>query len=244
MHSTCNASMKTLRLLLVNRAVRLAWNSDRKILRFSSNPVTETLYHQIVTRLAASKPDQQRLARTSPAHAGLRCAAAGKIRCGRGFRKRARRKRRSRLPFHRDRSPELTTRPPESCEGPGCIWVFSAIRYQQPFLQKGRGQISWLREQAGGKQHRTMNSIRCIRGAEGPLESSKRSSFLSGPNQTTMLFVRAAKRADLQERRDWTQSLSTPGNQHWRRRARRAVNLPGNAHHASGDCSMSARKCF
>src|SRR5215470_398275 len=86
-----------------------------------------------------------------------------------------------------------------------------------------------------------MDSIRCIRGAEGPLESSKRSSFLSGPNQTTMLFVRAAKRADLQERRDWTQSLSTPGNQHWRRRARRAVNLPGNAHHASGDCSMSVR---
>ena len=53
MDSTCNASMKTLRLLLVNRAVRLAWNSDRKLLRFSSNPVTETLYHQIVTRLAA-----------------------------------------------------------------------------------------------------------------------------------------------------------------------------------------------
>jgi len=32
---------------------RLAWTSGRKVLRFFSNPATKTLYHQIVTRLAA-----------------------------------------------------------------------------------------------------------------------------------------------------------------------------------------------
>jgi len=47
------ASMKTLRFLLINRAARLARISGRKVLRFSSNPATESLYHQIVTRLAA-----------------------------------------------------------------------------------------------------------------------------------------------------------------------------------------------
>jgi Transposase DDE domain group 1 len=47
------ASMKTLRFLLINRAARLARISGRKVLRFSANPATETLYDQIVTRLAA-----------------------------------------------------------------------------------------------------------------------------------------------------------------------------------------------
>jgi len=47
------ASMKTLRFLLINRAARLARISGRKVLRFSSNPATETLYHRIVNRLAA-----------------------------------------------------------------------------------------------------------------------------------------------------------------------------------------------
>lgn len=47
------ASMKTLRFLLINRAARLARIAGRKVLRFSSNPTTETLYHQILTRLAA-----------------------------------------------------------------------------------------------------------------------------------------------------------------------------------------------
>jgi hypothetical protein len=53
---TCSyriASMKTLRFLLINRAARLARISGRKVLRFSSNPATETLYDQIVNRLAA-----------------------------------------------------------------------------------------------------------------------------------------------------------------------------------------------
>jgi hypothetical protein len=45
------ASMKTLRFLLVNRAAHLARISGRKVLRFASNPATETLCHQIVTRL-------------------------------------------------------------------------------------------------------------------------------------------------------------------------------------------------
>jgi hypothetical protein len=47
------ASMKTLRLLLINRAARLARISGRKVLRFSANPATESLYHRIVTHLAA-----------------------------------------------------------------------------------------------------------------------------------------------------------------------------------------------
>ncbi len=47
------ASMKTLRFLLINRAARLARISGRKVLRFSANPATESLYDQIVTRLAA-----------------------------------------------------------------------------------------------------------------------------------------------------------------------------------------------
>jgi Transposase DDE domain group 1 len=47
------ASMKTLRFLLINRAARLARISGRKVLRFSFNPATETLYHQIINRLAA-----------------------------------------------------------------------------------------------------------------------------------------------------------------------------------------------
>jgi hypothetical protein len=41
------ASMKTLRFLLINRAARLARISGRKVLRFSSNPATETLYHHL-----------------------------------------------------------------------------------------------------------------------------------------------------------------------------------------------------
>jgi hypothetical protein len=45
--------MKTLRFLLINHAARLARISGRKALRFSSNPAIETLYRQIVTRLAA-----------------------------------------------------------------------------------------------------------------------------------------------------------------------------------------------
>jgi hypothetical protein len=47
------ASIKTLRFLLINRAARLARISGRKILRFSSNPATETLYDRIVNRLVA-----------------------------------------------------------------------------------------------------------------------------------------------------------------------------------------------
>jgi hypothetical protein len=47
------ASMKTLRFLLINRAARLARISGRKVLRFSSNPATESLYDRILNRLAA-----------------------------------------------------------------------------------------------------------------------------------------------------------------------------------------------
>jgi hypothetical protein len=47
------ASMKTLRFLLINRAARLARISGRQVLRFSSNSATETLYDQILNRLAA-----------------------------------------------------------------------------------------------------------------------------------------------------------------------------------------------
>jgi len=47
------ASMKTLRFLLINRAARLARISGRKVLRFSSNPATETLYDQVADHLAA-----------------------------------------------------------------------------------------------------------------------------------------------------------------------------------------------
>jgi len=47
------ASMKTLRFILINRAARLARISGRKVFRFSPNPATETLYEQILDRLAA-----------------------------------------------------------------------------------------------------------------------------------------------------------------------------------------------
>jgi len=47
------ASMKTLRFLLINRAARIARISGRKILRFSSNPATETLYDRVTDHLAA-----------------------------------------------------------------------------------------------------------------------------------------------------------------------------------------------
>src|SRR5215813_5832868 len=47
------ASMKTLRFLVINRAARLARISGRKVLRFSSNPATESLYERILYRLAA-----------------------------------------------------------------------------------------------------------------------------------------------------------------------------------------------
>lgn len=47
------ASIKTLRFLLINRAARLARISGHKVLRFSANPATESLYDQILTRLAA-----------------------------------------------------------------------------------------------------------------------------------------------------------------------------------------------
>jgi hypothetical protein len=47
------ASMKTLRFLLINRAARLARISGRKVLRFSSNPATETLYDRVAYHLAA-----------------------------------------------------------------------------------------------------------------------------------------------------------------------------------------------
>lgn len=47
------ASMKTLRFLLINRAARLTRISGRKILRFSSNPATETLYDRVTDHLAA-----------------------------------------------------------------------------------------------------------------------------------------------------------------------------------------------
>ena len=47
------ASIKTLRFLLINRAARLARISGRKLLRFSSNPATETLYHRVAYHLAA-----------------------------------------------------------------------------------------------------------------------------------------------------------------------------------------------
>lgn len=47
------ASMKTLRFLVINRAARLARISGRKLLRFSSNPATESLYETILYRLAA-----------------------------------------------------------------------------------------------------------------------------------------------------------------------------------------------
>jgi len=45
--------MKTLRFLLINRAVRLARISGRKVLRFSSNLATETLYDRVANHLAA-----------------------------------------------------------------------------------------------------------------------------------------------------------------------------------------------
>ena len=45
--------MKTLRFLVINRAARLARISGRKVLRFSSNPATESLYDRILNRLAA-----------------------------------------------------------------------------------------------------------------------------------------------------------------------------------------------
>jgi hypothetical protein len=47
------ASMKTLRFLLINRAARRARISGRKVLRFSSNPATETLYDRVTDHLAA-----------------------------------------------------------------------------------------------------------------------------------------------------------------------------------------------
>ena len=47
------ASMKTLRFLLIHRAARLARISGRKVLRFSSNPATETLYDRVAYHLAA-----------------------------------------------------------------------------------------------------------------------------------------------------------------------------------------------
>jgi nucleoside-diphosphate-sugar epimerase len=47
------AHLKTLRFLVINRAARLARISGRKVLRLSSNPATETLYDQILNRLAA-----------------------------------------------------------------------------------------------------------------------------------------------------------------------------------------------
>jgi hypothetical protein len=47
------ASMKTLRFLLINRAARLARISGRKVLRFSSNPPTETLYDRVAYHLTA-----------------------------------------------------------------------------------------------------------------------------------------------------------------------------------------------
>jgi hypothetical protein len=52
-YSYRTASMKTLRCLLINRAARLARISGRQVLRFSSNSTTETLYDQILDRLAA-----------------------------------------------------------------------------------------------------------------------------------------------------------------------------------------------
>jgi len=45
--------MKTLRFLLINRAARLARISGRKLLRFSSNPPTETLYDRVAYHLTA-----------------------------------------------------------------------------------------------------------------------------------------------------------------------------------------------
>jgi hypothetical protein len=45
--------MKTLRFLLINRAARLARISGRKVLRFSSNLATETLYDRVADHLAA-----------------------------------------------------------------------------------------------------------------------------------------------------------------------------------------------
>jgi hypothetical protein len=47
------ASMKTLRFLFINRAARLARISGRMVLRFSSNPATETLYDRVAYHLAA-----------------------------------------------------------------------------------------------------------------------------------------------------------------------------------------------
>jgi len=44
---------KTLPFLLINRAARLARISGRKVLRFSSNPPTETLYDRVTYHLAA-----------------------------------------------------------------------------------------------------------------------------------------------------------------------------------------------
>jgi hypothetical protein len=45
--------MKTLRFLFINRAARLARISGRMVLRFSSNPATETLYDRVAYHLAA-----------------------------------------------------------------------------------------------------------------------------------------------------------------------------------------------
>jgi hypothetical protein len=45
--------MKTLRFLLLDRASRLAQISGRQVLRFTSNSATETLYDQVLDRIAA-----------------------------------------------------------------------------------------------------------------------------------------------------------------------------------------------
>jgi len=45
--------MKTLRFLFINRAARLARISGRLVLRFFSDPATETLYDRVANHLAA-----------------------------------------------------------------------------------------------------------------------------------------------------------------------------------------------
>jgi hypothetical protein len=45
--------MRTLRFLLIVRTERLTRLGDRNVLRLTTNPATESLYEQIVHRLAA-----------------------------------------------------------------------------------------------------------------------------------------------------------------------------------------------
>jgi len=67
--------------------------------------------------------------------------------------------------------------------------------FQVDKAQKGRGQ------QAGGKQHRLWTASTAFEALKALASRLSGCLFPLGPNKTTMLFVRAAKWADLQARR-------------------------------------------